>query len=362
MTLSDITTRATAIGGPSTIDDLPIAVLGFEDRDLVTVNRRWVALTGLELDVSRGTGWLNAVHSDDWATARQFPPTASPADTIAEWRLLSVDGRDTVWVQATSGPLDLGPKGRFVVALTEIDAHKANEAGLLHRASHDSLTGLLNHGAFMTRVGDAVHEAAAADAGMCAVLYLDLDHFKDINDEFGHHVGDRLLAAVSHRIRASLRPSDTLARIGGDEIGVLCPVLDSEGDALQLAGRIVDTIAQPFTIGERVVHTSVSIGIAFSGGDGRAALDLVEQADQAMYRAKIRGRGQWATTGSTYAEDPRAAVDVKNVLGGVIQVQKQLDELLSWIDLGDAGWDRLSQASHALRRANSLLRGDVRIG
>ena len=345
----------------ATIDDVPVAVLTFGHNGVVSVNRRWVALTGLTPAASIGGGWLTAVHSDDWITARRFVETARGADRISEWRVLGVDGRDAVWVQATSGGAREEGDERCFVALTEIDARKANEAGLLHRALHDPLTGLLNQSAFMTRVDDAVGRATT-EFGLCAVLYLDLDHFKGVNDGFGHTCGDHLLSAVSRRIRASLRPSDTLARIGGDEIGVLCPSLENEGEAIRLAERIVHAVGEPFTIDERVLHTSVSIGVAFSNGTALTATQLVEQADEAMYRAKAAGRARWATLTHAGPRLPVGPGDVKDVLIRVVQAHGELTDLLGRFDLHDVERDRLTQASRALTQATHLLEGDTRIG
>jgi len=353
-----------ALVGPTfavAADDVPVAVLTFDRSGVIWVNRRWVTLTGLTRAASLDRGWLTAVHGDDWTTARQFVDTARGVNSIAEWRLLGVDGRDVVWVQATSDGVQADPDGVCVVALTEIDAHKANEAGLLHRALHDPLTGLLNKSAFMARTIEAV-DRAATELDLCAALYLDLDYFKDVNDEFGHKCGDHLLSAVSRRIRASLRPSDTLARLGGDEIGVLCPSIENEDEAIRLAERIVRAVSEPFTIDQHVVHTGVSIGIAFSNGIASTAAELVEQADEAMYRAKAAGRGQWATHAQS---GPRGAIepgDVHDVLARVMQAHGELAELIGRLDLRHVEWDRLAEASRALTRATHLLEGDSRIG
>ena len=345
----------------ATLDDVPVAVLTFDGEGIVGVNRRWFELTGLTLEASLDGRWLAAVHSDDWMTARQFIQTSRGTDTIAEWRVLGVDGRDLVWVQATAGGERTDGDSRLVVALTEIDAHKANEAGLLHRTLHDPLTGLLNQNAFIARVDDAVARATS-EFGLCAVLYLDLDHFKDVNDEFGHKCGDHLLSAVSRRIRSSLRPSDTLARLGGDEIAVLCPSLENESEAIRLATRIVQTIGEPFTIDERVLHSSVSIGIAFSNGAPLSATELIEHADHAMYRAKTAGRARWATMTQGGPSAPVGSSDVTDVLAQVAQARGELDDLLAGLDLRAVEWDRLAQASNALTRATHLLEGSPRIG
>ena len=354
----------TALVAPAleaTLDDVPLAVLTFDGDSVVGVNRRWLELTGLTLDSSLDAGWLAGVHSDDWLTARRFVQTSRETDAMAEWRVLGVDGREFVWVQATAGGERTDGDGRCIVALTEIDAHKANEAGLLHRTLHDPLTGLLNQDAFTVRVDDAVARAAS-EFGLCAVLYLDLDHFKNVNDEFGHKCGDHLLSAISRRIRASLRPSDTLARLGGDEIGVLCPSLESESEAICLATRIVHTISEPFTVGERVLRSSVSIGVAFSNGAPLSATELIEQADQAMYRAKAAGRARWATMTLGGSSPPVGSGDVTDVLAQVAHARGHLDDLLARLDLRAVEWDRLAQASSALTRATYLLEGNSRIG
>lgn len=342
-------------------DDLPVAVLRFADGELVAANDCWESLTGLSIEASLGSGWLTAVHRDYWATAELFIAEANADTFSSEWPLSSVANRATVWVQATSGMITIGAAITVVVVLTEIDGHKAVEAGLLHRASHDSLTGLLNRAAFMTGVDDAC-ERAATEFGLCAVLYLDLDHFKDINDQFGHQAGDRVLAAVARRLRSSLRPTDMLARLGGDELGVLCPLLDNEGEAIQLAERIVDTLGQPFTIDNRELHTSVSVGVAFSNGTGREPLDIVEEADRAMYRAKTAGRAQWATMTRSAAAIRPGSSEVGEVAATIARAERQLSDLLHRLDPGSRDWDRLAQGTHALARARSVLRGDSRIG
>lgn len=350
-----------AVGESSEFDDLPVAVLQFEGGDLVAVNQQWVSWTGLSIEASAGTGWLGGVPGDHWTTAQRFTNDAIGVQASAEWPLLTVGERSTMWVHATSAVLPSEFASSVVVVLTEIDARKAVEAGLSHRASHDSLTGLLNRDAFMTGVGDAC-ERAGTEFGLCAVLFLDLDHFKSINDEFGHQVGDHVLAAVSRRLQASLRPPDMLGRLGGDEMGVLCPVLEAEGDAIQLAERIVTTLGQPFTIDKRVVYTSVSVGVAFSKGSGMAGVDLIEEADHAMYRAKKTGRARWATMKTHAAAVALPETVVGHIQVAVAQLEDELDSLLDGFDPRSANWDRLAQASHALARARSVLIGAPQIG
>lgn len=125
-----------------------------------------------------------------------------------------------------------------------------------------------------------------------ALLYVDIDNFKSINDTLGHHSGDRLLVAVAERLSAAVRKTDTVARIGGDEFAVLQPDLTDADIAVALARKLLHALSQPFLLEGRKVCTSVSIGIAMYPADGEASADLLRNADQAMYRAKNLGRNR----------------------------------------------------------------------
>ena len=157
---------------------------------------------------------------------------------------------------------------------------------LWHDASHDQLTGIANRALFNERA-ETLREVGARGQGS-AVLMLDLDQFKDVNDRLGHQAGDELLRIVAQRIQHSVRPSDTVARLGGDEFSVILPDT-SEADAAATARRIVDTLAQPVTIGARTVHPAASVGVAVSADKPVEA--LLRDADAAMYAAKRRHSG-----------------------------------------------------------------------
>src|SRR5262249_13036518 len=126
-----------------------------------------------------------------------------------------------------------------------------------------------------------------------AVLFLDLDRFKIINDSLGHEAGDQVLIATAQRLQDALRPADTAARFGGDEFVVLCDGLVDESDALAIAERIGHVVAQPFRFGDDEVHLTASIGIAFASGVGDRPEALLRDADAAMYRAKERGKARY---------------------------------------------------------------------
>jgi diguanylate cyclase (GGDEF)-like protein/PAS domain S-box-containing protein len=190
---------------------------------------------------------------------------------------------------------------------------------LLHAARHDALTGLPNRAQFFRHLARELHR----DGHLVAVLYLDLDRFKPINDHYGHRAGDQVLTQIARRIEGVLRPRDLTARLGGDEFGVLCSQLRDEAEAVVIAERLIQAVEQPLLlpvdsirspelsalagapvidITDRVqpvmVSVGVSIGIAFGHQSGSDDERLVELADAAMYQAKASGRGTWSRSGT----------------------------------------------------------------
>ncbi len=162
---------------------------------------------------------------------------------------------------------------------------------LTHRATHDPLTGLPNRTLFLDRLAHALARARRSGAKL-AVLFMDLDDFKRVNDSRGHHGGDRVLVALAPRLTAALRPGDTIARFGGDEFVVLCEELGSEQDAIQIAHRIVEQCRAPLEIDGEQLTVTVSVGVAIVDDPFSAVpANVLIEADAAMYRAKRRGTG-----------------------------------------------------------------------
>ena len=171
--------------------------------------------------------------------------------------------------------------------LADITEHKLSEERIKHVAHHDSLTGLPNRLLFNDRLEQAIRHAER-DSREFALLYLDLDRFKPVNDTLGHAAGDELLKSVAARIRRQVRESDTVARIGGDEFTVILADIGSREDAQSVAGKIVGALAAPFKLDRRTrrIEIGASIGIAVFPKDARDADGLVKVADSAMYQAK----------------------------------------------------------------------------
>jgi diguanylate cyclase (GGDEF)-like protein/PAS domain S-box-containing protein len=184
----------------------------------------------------------------------------------------------------------------LILQVQDITARRLAEEGLHHLAFHDSLTGLPNRRRFHELLGQAVALARASGAprDAYAVMFLDFDRFKLINDSLGHEAGDAFLVQVAQRIRDSLRPADIVARLGGDEFAVLVRHVEHERTVVSLAERMMEMLRRPFTVAGTELITSASIGITFSALGYTSAEDVLRDADTAMYKAKGAGKARYA--------------------------------------------------------------------
>jgi diguanylate cyclase (GGDEF)-like protein/PAS domain S-box-containing protein len=215
-----------------------------------------------------------------------------------EYRLRTRSGR-YLWVQDEARVVADGDDRVLQGYLLDITARKDAEEQLRHQAFHDALTGLANRALFTNRVEHALVLRSHATRPDVAVLFLDLDDFKGVNDTLGHAAGDTLLRGVGVRLREALSPSYTVARLGGDEFAVLIEDLAGAPTAIDAAERLVTALQRPFDIEHREVFVTASVGIAV----GNVADDLLRAADVAMYRAKASGKAQYVVYAPRMAED-----------------------------------------------------------
>ncbi|HEY3438579.1 MAG TPA: EAL domain-containing protein [Actinotalea sp.] len=238
--------------------------------------------------------WEAHVHPDDLASLRESMEAAKSAPGTpveVEYRVSLDDGR-TQWVLSRSlgtGPTG-GPVDRLVGSLSDIQTRKELEEQLRQGALYDAVTGLPNRRLFMDRLAAAVSQQIRRPGAGFAVIFLDLDGFKLVNDSLGHLAGDELLTTVAGRLRAELRSADTAARFGGDEFAVLLvdPVPD---EVLVIVERIQERISQPVTLTGQEIAVTASVGVATSHTEYLSAEDVVRDADTAMYHAKATERG-----------------------------------------------------------------------
>ncbi|HYN84121.1 MAG TPA: EAL domain-containing protein [Pyrinomonadaceae bacterium] len=271
---------------------------------LVTTEGRWLQVNRSLCDILGysdrellATDFLTVTHPDDLATALSNIGQllkGKAATTQMEKRYVNKNGH-VVWVHwSASLARDSYSKSvHLIFQIQDITDRKLAEQRLHHDAFHDSLTGLPNRALFMDHLKLAIARSQRHSEQLFAVLYLDLDRFKIINDSLGHSIGDQLLIGIADRLTKNLRPGDTVARLGGDEFTILVEDIAEERESVQIAERIQKELSAPFQIGGREVFTTVSLGIAPSTTGYEQAEDILRDADTAMYRAKSLGKARY---------------------------------------------------------------------
>ena len=300
---------------------------------------------------------------DDWHTENRFRESKLQADA-------GMRSAVTVLIKAKGDPYGvLGVGSRtprnftqddvsFMQSIANVLANaierRRTEERTQHEALHDPLTGLPNRNLFLDRLQHALSVAARRENSI-AVLFLDLDQFKLVNDSLGHAAGDELLGAVAPRIEQALRPGDTVARFGGDEFAVLAEDIGSERGATRIAERIAEALSRPFVLRDREHFVSASVGIAIGSGN-EAPEALIRDADSALYRAKERGRGGYEIFDEVMRSRVIEHMQVENDLRRALQREELELHYQPVIKLSDGS----IVALEALLRWNHPERGLVR--
>lgn len=265
------------------------------DNCIVTVNPAFTELTGYTQEevVGKNPSMLSAGRTTREEYERMWAAISLKGYWQGEiWDRRKDGGVYPKWL-SISVMRDESGEIRFHIAhFSDVSAECAAEAKLHHMAHHDMLTGLSNRVSLKDRLEHAL-ALASRESSRVALLFIDLDRFKSINDTLGHHVGDELLIAVSQRLCQCVRESDLVARLGGDEFVVMLPGLDQSPAAASVAEKIVASIGEPYLIGAHTLYTTPSVGIAIYPEDGADGESLMRNADAAMYHAKSAGRNNF---------------------------------------------------------------------
>ncbi|MBK8179079.1 MAG: EAL domain-containing protein [Planctomycetes bacterium] len=268
--------------------------------DRLYFSPRWKTMLGFEeAEIgSAPTEWFERVHPEDLDRVRQSVSAHVEGSTVhfeIEYRMLHKNG-SWRWVLCRGLAVrnEQGRATRMAGSQADVTHRKLAEEQLAHRAFYDPLTNLPNRALFLDRLRQALRRASRRKDYLFAVLFLDVDRFKLVNDSLGHMAGDRLLVMIARRFELSLRPGDTVARLGGDEFTVLLDDIRDVTDATRVADRIQRELEMPFNVGGQEFFTSASIGIALSATGYERPEDILRDADTAMYKAKSQGKARHA--------------------------------------------------------------------
>ncbi|SEO61873.1 phosphodiesterase DibA [Pseudomonas sp. NFACC39-1] len=291
---------------------------------IVHVNRAFMAITGYareEVLGRRPNLFKSGRHGADF-----YQEMFASLGSLGEWS-------GEIWNRRKNGEIypqwqtirvirdDNGQVSHYVAVFSDISAIKDSEHELAYLAHHDPLTGLPNRLLFSDRAEQALASSQLHKRG-CALLLVDLDHFKNINDSLGHHVGDQLLKSVAERFRGLFAPGVTLARLGGDEFAVLVENCSQPGQAAILAQRIIDALKEPVCLENQLLFINASVGISLFPGDALSAGQLLRNADSALFKAKSAGRDGYALYTEELTAHAQQRVEIAFELRRALQQQE----------------------------------------
>jgi diguanylate cyclase (GGDEF)-like protein/PAS domain S-box-containing protein len=319
---------------------------------------RWRALLGYENDDLRGNinEWMDRVHPDDRVALQIKIGThlQDPSHPLElEHRVMHRDG-EYRWmlVRATAVSDDSGQPARMVGSHADVTSRKKAEMQLLHVALHDTLTSLPNRAYFMDHLDTVLKRSKTPYGTRFAVLFIDLDRFKVVNDSLGHTTGDELLVEVAKRLSAVLRPGDMVARLGGDEFTILLENLASDDGAINVAERLLQSMNEPLQLGGYEVRVGASIGIAYGLAAYNAPGEILRDADTAMYQAKADGRGMYRIFESSMYDAALDNLVLESELSIAVEREQFRLQYQPVVDLRDGhivGFEALVRWQHPVR-------------
>jgi diguanylate cyclase (GGDEF)-like protein/PAS domain S-box-containing protein len=292
-----------------------------DDQPIIYVNPAFERITGYSAAeaIGRNCRFLQGKEREQAGIGEIRQGLAEKRDSHVVLRNFRKDGTP-FWNDLYIAPVpnEEGEITHFIGVQNDISEQKRFESELAYNASHDVLTGLPNRSLLEDRLNQGCQISRRYKRSL-AVMFIDLDGFKPINDSMGHSAGDLILIEVARRMNQQVRPGDTVARLGGDEFIVILPDLAREEDVLLVTERIMESVARPYTVGGVDLHITASIGITLNDGSLEQPMQLIQQADLAMYKAKQQGRNnyQW------YTEDLNQKVSERVTLRN--ELQKALD-------------------------------------
>ena len=315
---------------------------------IIAVNPAFSSITGYSFDDVKGKNprMLNSGRHDK-AFYREMWQTLN---TTGQWQGEIWDKRkngetQAKWVSINTIRNEDGSVQRYVALFSDITRKKVSEELIWRQANFDTLTGLPNRDMFRDRLGQEIKKSDREDLPL-ALLLIDLDHFKEVNDTLGHAVGDLLLQETAHRISGCVRESDTLARLGGDEFTVVISETSDKTHVEDVAQKIIGRLAQPFRLGSEMIYVSASIGITLYPNDATDIDALIKNADQAMYVAKNKGRNRFSYFTQSLQEDAHKRLHLINDLRGALAAKQLKVHFQPIVEL----------SSGQIRKAEALIR------
>ncbi|MEM6252816.1 MAG: EAL domain-containing protein [Cyanobacteria bacterium P01_D01_bin.156] len=321
--IHDITERKQAELERDRFFNIAIDLLFIADADGIfrRINPSWATTLGYAADDLLGQSFWQLMLSDDQNSKRRLQDTLAQGQEInaLECKVRSTDGYYH-WIAWNLVPF---PQENLLYGSgRDISQQKASEARLTYETLHDSLTGLDNRVCCLNRLGLAIKHLKRHSHKHFAVLFVDLDNFKHINDSLGHLVGDQLLVQVSQRLKAMVRGVDSVARLGGDEFLILLENLEHHLDALKTVYRLQNELQKPFHLEAREIFTSASIGVVFSNLSYQSVDEIIRDADIAMYQAKSQGKASYVVFDQTMYLQTLHLVETETALRKAIDKQE----------------------------------------